>query len=145
MNQVPLKFASDFLLTSCENISIQNFLSNFSEISLNFQNLILKDYLKFIESMRTAASIMNKLMMGKTPAEIIEAIEFFKTASKFNLTGAEEGVRNMLLLTNSKEPTIKEAVINAFKTLYLQSEGSDKQGMASAVSNVTLFKHHVYK
>lgn len=77
--------------------------------------------------MRLATSIISKLMMGKSIVETIEAIEFFKTAHYFNLTGADEGMRNMLLLTDSKEIAIKEAAINAFKILYLNTKQTDKR------------------
>lgn len=81
--------------------------------------------------MRIAATIISDLMMTRSVAEVLEAIEFFKCAYAFALTGAEIGLRNMLLLVNSKEAGIKEAVLNAYKTIYL--DGNAEEGKMSAV------------
>lgn len=58
-----------------------------------------------------------------------EAIEFFVTVSQFGVPHALLGVRRMLPLIWSKEPGIKEAVLNAYRQLYLSpSEDSERYG-----------------
>lgn len=57
-------------------------------------------------------------------------------AHQFNLAGADEGVRSMLLLINSKEPGFKDAVKNAFKVLYLQNENSNEYESAVEVNKI---------
>lgn len=58
-----------------------------------------------------------------------EAIEFFVTVSQFGVPQALLGVRRMLPLIWSKEPGIKEAVLNAYRQLYLSpSEDSERYG-----------------
>lgn len=58
-----------------------------------------------------------------------EAIEFFVTVSQFGVPQALLGVRRMLPLIWSKEPGIKEAVLNAYRQLYLSlNEDSERYG-----------------
>lgn len=83
----------------------------------------------------SAAECISELMMGNSVMEVLEAIEFFKKAQQFNLGSADIGIKNMLLLINSKEPGLSEAVVNAYKVLYLESEKENKYEAASEVSN----------
>lgn len=87
--------------------------------------------------MSKATLIISEIMMGKSTVEVMEAVEFFKVAHQFSLSGADEGVRNMLLLINSKELGFKEAVKNTFKVLYLQSESNDKYEAATEVVTIS--------
>lgn len=52
-----------------------------------------------------------------------EVIEFFVTVSQFGLPQALVGVRRMLPLIWSKEPGVREAVLNAYRQLYLSPQG----------------------
>lgn len=52
-----------------------------------------------------------------------EAIEFFVTVSQFGVPQALVGIRRMLPLVWSREPGIKEAVLNAYRRLYLSPSG----------------------
>lgn len=95
--------------------------------------------------MRTATSVIGEIMMNRSTIEVLEAIEFFKVSRAFHLSGAEEGLRNMLLLINSKESGIKDAVVNAYKIMYLQTEHADQYEAAIVVrSCVKLLTFVVY-
>lgn len=48
-----------------------------------------------------------------------EAIEFFVTVSQFGVPQAVIGVRRMLPLIWSKEPGVRDAVVGAYRQLYL--------------------------
>lgn len=56
-----------------------------------------------------------------------EAIEFFVTVSRFGVPQALLGVRRMLPLIWSKEPAVKEAVLNAYRQLYLSPSGNSER------------------
>lgn len=56
-----------------------------------------------------------------------EAIEFFVTVSRFGVPQALLGVRRMLPLIWSKEPAVKEAVLNAYRQLYLSPNGNSER------------------
>lgn len=59
-----------------------------------------------------------------------EAIEFFVIVSQFGVPQAVFGVRRMLPLIWSKEPGVREAVLDAYRRLYLnQNGGSERFGM----------------
>lgn len=90
--------------------------------------------------MRTAISVINEIMMSRSTVEVLEAIEFFRVSRAFDLSGAEEGLRSMLLLINSKETGVKEAVVNAYKMIYLNTEHVDKYEAAVAVRDVHVLK-----
>lgn len=52
-----------------------------------------------------------------------EVIEFFVMVFQFGVPQALFGVRRMLPLILSKEPGIREAVLNAYRQLYLSPKG----------------------
>lgn len=56
-----------------------------------------------------------------------EAIEFFVTVSQFGVPQALVGIRRMLPLVWSREPGIKEAVVNAYRRLYLSPSGDSER------------------
>jgi len=62
------------------------------------------------------------------------------TVSKFGVPQALLGVRRMLPLIWSKEPGIKEAVLNAYRQLYLSPSGdSERYGSPSSESFLVCF------
>lgn len=79
--------------------------------------------------------------MGNSMVEVLEAVEYFKVMQSFQLSGAEEGMRNMLLLIESKEASVKEAVNEAFKSLFLmpdEPDDSKKYLFVSAFHNLLI-------
>ena len=62
---------------------------------------------------------LQALLGSKVQSDVIESINFFVTARKFKLETADDGIRAMLPLVWSKEPVMRDAVLDAFKTLFL--------------------------
>lgn len=58
-----------------------------------------------------------------------EVIEFFVMVFQFGVPQALFGVRRMLPLIWSKEPGVREAVLNAYRQLYLNPKGDSTRYM----------------
>ncbi|XP_065598233.1 condensin complex subunit 1 [Cyrtonyx montezumae] len=90
----------------------------------------LQDAYNFSVKITEALSLISKLMYENSISVVQEAIEFFVTVSKFGVPQALLGVRRMLPLVWSKEPGIKEAVLNAYRQLYLSPSGDSERARA---------------
>ncbi|KAI5712270.1 hypothetical protein M8J75_007065 [Diaphorina citri] len=88
----------------------------------------LEDSLAFAEKVTQCIPIMCQLMLGKSPAEQLEAIEFFRSAHQFGMADADVGVREMLALVKAKDKTVKDAVIRAYTAMYLQTDHRTPRG-----------------
>lgn len=62
---------------------------------------------------------MEQMLFGETVSASIEAIDFFTTAYEFKIPGAQKGINAMLALIYSSDKSIKEAMVNAYQTIYL--------------------------
>lgn len=62
-----------------------------------------------------------------------EVIEFFVMVFQFGVPQALFGVRRMLPLIWSKEPGVREAVLNAYRQLYLSPKGDSARYMGFLV------------
>jgi len=94
---------------------------------LNKQKLLVKflsDSVKFSQTINTSLPNVAMLLGSKQSTDILEAIEFFVRAFEFGLINAMLGVRKMLSLIWSREPTIKDAVVAAYKRLYIDVENA---------------------
>ncbi|XP_067836990.1 condensin complex subunit 1-like, partial [Heptranchias perlo] len=83
----------------------------------------LREALTFTVKIQGAIEIISKFLSSKNSSVVQEAIEFFVAISEFGISQALVGVRQMLPLVWSKEPGVKEAVIDAYRRLYLNSNG----------------------
>ncbi|XP_077998535.1 condensin complex subunit 1-like [Glandiceps talaboti] len=100
--------------------------------------MYLKDCVTFATQLKIAIPLICKLLSSKTASDVMEAIAFFVTAFEFGLSNAMEGVRRMLILIWSKEQGVKEAVVAAYKRLYLNPAGNNQRTKAVAiVKNLT--------
>ena len=52
-----------------------------------------------------------------------EAVQFCVTVCEFSVANALSGVRRMLPLVWSTDPTIKDSVVQAYRRLYLNPQG----------------------
>ncbi|NWH73336.1 CND1 protein, partial [Piaya cayana] len=93
----------------------------------------LKDAYNFSVKITEALSLISKLMYENCISVVQEAIEFFVTVSKFGVPQALLGVRRMLPLIWSKEAGIKEAVLNAYRQLYLSPSGDSERARAQGL------------
>uniref|UniRef100_A0A8B9VJM3 Condensin complex subunit 1 n=1 Tax=Anas zonorhyncha TaxID=75864 RepID=A0A8B9VJM3_9AVES len=90
----------------------------------------LQDAYNFSVKITEALSLVSKLMYENSVSVVQEAIEFFVTVSRFGVPQALLGVRRMLPLIWSKEPAVKEAVLNAYRQLYLSPNGNSERARA---------------
>ncbi|XP_042644212.1 condensin complex subunit 1 isoform X2 [Tyto alba] len=93
----------------------------------------LQDAYNFAAKITEALSLISKMMYENSVSVVQEAIEFFVTVSKFGMPQALLGVRKMLPLIWSKDPGIKEAVLNAYRQLYLNPSGDSERARAQGL------------
>ncbi|XP_039574078.1 condensin complex subunit 1 isoform X1 [Passer montanus] len=93
----------------------------------------LQDAYNFSVKITEALNLISKMMYENSVSVVQEAIEFFVTVSQFGVPQALLGVRRMLPLIWSKEPGIKEAVLNAYRQLYLSPSEDSERAKAQAL------------
>ncbi|XP_053379231.1 condensin complex subunit 1-like [Mercenaria mercenaria] len=95
----------------------------------------LKESLAFATQLQAAVPVISQLLGSKNLTDVMEAIEFFVTGFEFGLTATMIGIRRMLPLIWSKESGIKDAVVAAYKRLYLNPQGGNARSKAQAIVN----------
>ncbi|KAL6064043.1 hypothetical protein STEG23_028563, partial [Scotinomys teguina] len=99
----------------------------------------LQDAYSFSQKVTEAIGIISKMMYENTTTVVQEVIEFFVMVFQFGVPQALFGVRRMLPLIWSKEPGVREAVLNAYRQLYLSPKGDSARAMAQAlIQNLSL-------
>ncbi|XP_004448615.2 condensin complex subunit 1 isoform X2 [Dasypus novemcinctus] len=93
----------------------------------------LQDAYNFSQRISEAIGIISKMMYENTTTVVQEVIEFFVMVSQFGVPQALLGVRRMLPLIWSKEPGVREAVLNAYRQLYLNPKGDSARAKAQAL------------
>ncbi|NXL46487.1 CND1 protein, partial [Podilymbus podiceps] len=93
----------------------------------------LQDAYNFSVKITEALCLVSKMMYENCVSVVQEAIEFFVTVSQFGVPQALLGVRRMLPLIWSKEPGIREAVLNAYRRLYLSPSGDSERARAQGL------------
>nr|CAD7396941.1 unnamed protein product [Timema poppensis] len=86
------------------------------------------DSITFVKILSKALPLIAGMMHSAQVTDILEAVEFFKSAFLFGLSDASMGVRHMLALVWSQEQNIKDAVAGAYNTLYLTVENTNPRG-----------------
>lgn len=87
----------------------------------------LQDCVTFAKLVQEAVPILCQLLVSKTNSDVLEAVSFFVSAFEFGVTNSQEGVRKMMVLVWSKEEAVKEAVVAAYRQLYLNPEGANER------------------
>lgn len=99
----------------------------------------LQDAYSFSLKITEAIGIISKMMYENTTTVVQEVIEFFVMAFQFGVPQALLGVRRMLPLIWSKEHGVREAVLNAYRQLYLSPKGDSARAKAHAlIQNLSL-------
>ncbi|XP_066469890.1 condensin complex subunit 1 [Tiliqua scincoides] len=93
----------------------------------------LQDAYKFSAKITEALSMVSRMMYESSVSVVQEAIEFFVIVSQFGVPQAVLGVRRMLPLIWSKEPGIREAVLDAYRRLYLNPSGDSERTRAQSL------------
>jgi len=115
----------------------QNQSQTQTEDELNKQKLLVQylgDSVKFSKILHQSLPVVAQLLGSKQSSDILEAIEFFVSAFEFGLLNAMIGVRRMLALIWSQEKTIKDAVVAAYKRLYINVESNNIRSASAAVA-----------
>ncbi|KAK9763414.1 condensin complex non-SMC subunit Cnd1 [Basidiobolus ranarum] len=113
-------------------------------IQLQFHRRYYTDAVEFVESIHEAIPILCQLLGSTTKAEVMEAMDFFVTATRYKIQLAQDGIRKMLHLVwvkdngNDETKGIRSRLIDAFRTLYLTSDPS-----LTHKDNVNLFSRHL--
>ncbi|XP_020511411.2 condensin complex subunit 1 [Labrus bergylta] len=83
----------------------------------------LRDTETFALQVERAISVINSMLYWKTTTVVQEAVQFCVTVCEFSVANSVSGVRKMLPLVWSTDAAIKDAVVNAYKRLYLNPHG----------------------
>ncbi|XP_063142429.1 condensin complex subunit 1 isoform X3 [Rattus norvegicus] len=99
----------------------------------------LQDAYSFSQKITEAIGVISKMMYENTTTVVQEVIEFFVMVFQFGVPQALFGVRRMLPLIWSKELGVREAVLNAYRQLYLSPKGDSARATAQAlIQNLSL-------
>lgn len=79
----------------------------------------------FLQVLNSAIGPMKRLLISQAIGDMHEAINFFVTAFQFKIDGAAEGILEMLKLIRYDEPERKNAVVDAFKKIYLTTDANN--------------------
>lgn len=90
----------------------------------------LKDTQDFIKHIECAIPKITRLLFSKTQTDVLEVITFFVTCYEHGLVDMLSGIRKMLALISYAEKPIKDAVVNAYKRLYLNPNNSTPVSVA---------------
>ncbi|KAH9513584.1 Condensin complex subunit 1 [Bulinus truncatus] len=93
----------------------------------------LKNSLTFAAQVQQCIPVICQLLGSKNTTDVLEAIQFFVTAVEFGVTAATVGVRKMMVLIWSQETSVREAVVNAYRTLYLEPKEKNQKTFAESV------------
>ncbi|XP_031708530.1 condensin complex subunit 1 [Anarrhichthys ocellatus] len=83
----------------------------------------LKDTETFALQVERAISVINAMLYWKTTSVVLEAVQFCVTVCEFSIANSVIGVRKMLPLVWSTDAAIKDAVVQAYRRLYLNPQG----------------------
>lgn len=101
----------------------------------------------FQTQMEKAVPTVCQLLGSKTISDVNESIEFFVVASEFGLQSAIIGVRRMLVLIWSRDSAVRDAVVEAYKGLYLDPEAPNARyiNLSHKTKKVFLFQNDPIK
>ncbi|XP_073409040.1 condensin complex subunit 1 [Dendrobates tinctorius] len=109
---------------------------------LNKQEMLvqyLTDAHHFSVKIEEAIDVISKMMYEAASSVVQEVIEFFVTVSQFGVPQAVIGVRRMLPLIWSKEPGVRDAVVSAYRQLYLcASSETERVKAQNLIHNLSL-------
>uniref|UniRef100_A0A4W5PYQ4 Condensin complex subunit 1 n=1 Tax=Hucho hucho TaxID=62062 RepID=A0A4W5PYQ4_9TELE len=106
------------------------------ESELKKQEMLLQ-YLRDTESfalqVERAIAVINTMLYWKTTSVVQEAVQFCVTVCEFSVANSLTGVRKMLPLVWSTDAAIKDAVVQAYRRLYLNPQGDNTRAKAQTL------------
>lgn len=116
-------------IKAVEEYMNQGFVTTIKDLDkLNTMNKhidFLKDCVKFLNEIDRAIDLMVDLLETTSVSDMQEAIQFFIAAYQFQIDRSEVGILSMLKLMQRNEQDRKDAVVEAFKTIYLTTDTAD--------------------
>ncbi|KAI9999746.1 hypothetical protein NQD34_011589 [Periophthalmus magnuspinnatus] len=83
----------------------------------------LTDTEAFALQVEKAIAVINTMLYWKTTSVVQEAVQFCVTVCEFSVANSISGVRKMLPLVWSMDAAVKDAVVQAYRRLYLNPQG----------------------
>ncbi|KAJ8005172.1 hypothetical protein DPEC_G00143880 [Dallia pectoralis] len=93
----------------------------------------LRDTESFALQVEKAIAVINAMLYLKTTSVVQEAVQFCVTVCEFSVANSLTGVRKMLPLVWSTDATIKDAVVQAYRRLYLNPQGDTIRAKAQTL------------
>ncbi|XP_061633549.1 condensin complex subunit 1 isoform X2 [Phyllopteryx taeniolatus] len=93
----------------------------------------LRETETFALQVERAISVINSMLYRKTTSVVQEAVEFCVTVCEFSVANSLSGVRKMLPLVWSTDSAIKDAVVQAYRRLYLNPQGDTNRMKAQTL------------
>jgi hypothetical protein len=100
----------------------------------------LKDMLSFVNQIENAIPKISRLLFSKTQTDVLEVISFFVTCYEHGFNDMLFGIRKMLALAFNSEKQIKDAVIQAYKKLYLSNNSANADSDNSTMASIQIAK-----
>ncbi|KAH6934357.1 hypothetical protein HPB50_023376 [Hyalomma asiaticum] len=97
--------------------------------------LYLKDCTGFAEKIQAIIPTLCEMLYSRTQSDIHEAIAFFVSAHCLGIKGAILGIRKMLPLVWSREPSIREAVANSYRDVYFNQPAANAKTRARNIAD----------
>ncbi|CAH0557488.1 unnamed protein product [Brassicogethes aeneus] len=95
----------------------------------------LNDSVKFLKLIDGSIPVMIELLETTTIGDMQEAVDFFITAYQFNIDSAQTGVLAMLRIMQRNEQERKDTIVDAFKTIYLNTDSKNMTEHTTTVVN----------
>ncbi|XP_077577834.1 condensin complex subunit 1 [Stigmatopora nigra] len=96
------------------------------DVDLKKQEMLVQylgDTETFALQVEKAISVINSMLYWKITSVVQEAVQFCVTVCEFSVANSLIGVRKMLPLVWSRDAAIKDAVVQAYRRLYLNPQG----------------------
>ncbi|XP_056143059.1 condensin complex subunit 1 [Lampris incognitus] len=93
----------------------------------------LKDTESFALQVERSIAVINTMLYWKTTTVVQEAVQFCVTVCEFKVANSLSGVRRMLPLVWSTDAAIKDAVVQAYRRLYLNPQGDTTRAKAQTL------------
>ncbi|KAL0985119.1 hypothetical protein UPYG_G00153120 [Umbra pygmaea] len=93
----------------------------------------LRDTESFALQVERAIAVINTMLYWKTTSVVQEAVQFCVTVCEFSVANSLTGVRRMLPLVWSTDASVKDAVVQAYRRLYLNPQGDTTRAKAQTL------------
>ncbi|THD21068.1 Condensin complex subunit 1 [Fasciola hepatica] len=97
----------------------------------------LRETSAFASLIGMAIRDFQNMLASKTLSDVTEAIEFFVSAKHAGVAGLGSGIQQIFVQIWSQEETIRKAVVEAFRKLYLQLDPDEPIGPNDALTSET--------